>query len=457
MTTSIADGLRQIVPQRALPPSAKHAEYAIDGLSPMAVVVPEDREQVAEVMRWAAENGVTVFPRGGGTKLALGNLPESVGLALDLSRLNRVIDYQPGDLTVTVEAGITLDALQRELATARQFVPLESPLLGFATVGGALSTASVGAMAHAYGPPRDWLIGISVVGADGVETKAGGRVVKNVTGYDLNRLYTGSLGTLGVIVEASFKVSPVQPEECMVAAPFGSMEDAISAGRELLSSPAGPMSYVAVTQGLARHLLSPALRPAQDERPAFSQELGERMGGLGLCFFSGRAGAVRRRVEETSAALVRAGADDTARIDGNGAAATRQWAADLGWREDLTPALVLKLSAPRKTIPSLAADCLRIRLTETSPEMLADPGFGTVRVFYWGEPDDEDLLEAVRECRRVALRHDGTAVVEICRPSIKTQLDVWGEEPGSMEIMRRLKEQFDPQHLLNRGRFLGRL
>ena len=457
MTTSIADGLRQIVPLRALPPSARHTEYAIDGLSPQAVVIPDDREQVAGVMRWTSENGVTVFPRGGGTKMALGNSPESVGLVLDLSRLNRVIDYQPGDMTVTVEAGITLDALQQELAAARQFVPLESPLPGRATVGGILSAASVGAMAHAYGPPRDWLIGIGVVGANGVETKAGGRVVKNVTGYDLNKLYTGSLGTLGVIVEASFKVSPLQPEECMVAAPFGSMEDAISAGRELLASPAGPISYLAVTPGLARRLLSSVLRQAQDERSTLSQELRERIGGLGLCFFSGRAGAVRRRVEETSAALLRAGADDAARTDSDGASAARQWATDLGWRNDFAPTLSLKLSAPRRAILSLSADCLPIRLMETPPEMLADPGFGTVRLFFRGEADDEDMLEAVRECRSAAQRHDGTAVVEICRPSVKTQVDVWGEEPGSMEIMRRLKEQFDPQRLLNRGRFLGRL
>ena len=456
MTTSIADGLREIVPQRTLPPGARYAEYAVDGLSPMAVVVPDDRQQVAEVMRWAAENGVTVFPRGGGTKLTLGNPPDSVGLVLDLSRLNRVIDYQPGDLTVTVEAGITLDALQQELAAARQFVPLESPVRSRATVGGTLSTASVGAMAHAYGPPRDWLIGIGVVGADGVETKAGGRVVKNVTGYDLNKLYTGSLGTLGVIVEASFKVSPLQPEECVVASPFGSMEDAISAGRELLASPAGPMSYVAVTKGLARHLLSSPAETGGNGVP-LSRELRERVEVLGLCFFSGRAGAVRRRVDETSAALLRAGADSAARINGGGAAASRQWATDLGWREDFSPTLALKLSAPRRRIPPLASDCLLIRLTETPPEMLADPGFGTVRLFFRGEPDDKDVLEALRECRRIAQRHDGTAVVEICRPYIKTQMDVWGEEPGSMEIMRRLKEQFDPQRLLNRGRFLGRL
>ena len=135
MTTSIADGLSGIVPAARC--------YLL--LRTPSMLLTRDahgrsgsrrRQQVAGVMRWASENGVTVFPWGGGTKLALGNLPDGVGLVLDMSRLNRVIDYQPGDLTVTVEAGITLDALQQELAAARQFVPLESPLLGRATVGG---------------------------------------------------------------------------------------------------------------------------------------------------------------------------------------------------------------------------------------------------------------------------------------------------------------------------------
>ena len=152
MTTSITDGLGAIVPRQALPPSALHAEYAIDGLSPMGVVIPEDRKQVEDVLRWASENDVTVFPRGGGTRMGLGNPPDAVGIVLDLSRLNNVIDYQPGDMTVTVEAGITLADLQRELGTARQFVPLESPNPERSTVGGTLSTGSVGAMAHAYGP-----------------------------------------------------------------------------------------------------------------------------------------------------------------------------------------------------------------------------------------------------------------------------------------------------------------
>ena len=449
MTTPYFDELSRIVPEGALPPPFVHSEYAIDGLSPMAVVVPEDRRQVADVMSWAAESGVPVFPRGGGTKTALGNPPDSVGLVLDLSRLNRIIDYQPGDMTATVEAGITLDALQRELSAARQFVPLESPLPGRATVGGTLATAYSGPMAHAYGPPRDWLIGVGVVGADGVASKAGGRVVKNVTGYDLNRLYTGSMGTLAVIVEASFKVSPLQPEEYALVAPFDTMEEAVAAGRAALGLPSGPQSYLAVTGGLARHFL------ASHPGSPLGQALSERLGGLGLCFFSGRTAAVQRRVEDTTAALLNAGAMDAVAIDGPMAA--RQWATDLGWQEDSLPALALRISAPRRIIPALSERCLRIGLAETPSEMLADPGFGVMRLLFWGEAEEEMVLTAVSDVRMAARQHGGTVLVEICHPSIKVKLDVWGEEPSGMEIIRRIKERFDPQGLLNRGRFLGRL
>ena len=423
----------------------------MDGLTPMTVVVPENRDQVVEVMRWASENEVTVFPRGGGTKIILGNPPDAVGVVLDLSRLNRVIDYQPGDMTATVEAGITLAALQAELATARQFVPLESPLLERATVGGTLSTALAGPMAHAYGPPRDWLLGVGVVGAEGVATKAGGRVVKNVTGYDLNRLYTGSLGTLGIMLEATFKVSPVQPEDYALVAPFDSMNDAVQGGWEALNLAAGPASYLALTRGLARLFLA--------SHPQFvvSQAMGEIMGGMGLGFFQGRSAAVRRRMEDTSAALLNAGALDAVTAGNDGPGAARQWVLDLGWEEDARPSLSIRMSAPRRIVPALVDTCLRVGLLETPSEILADPGFGSVRVLFWGDADSQGILETIDEVRGAARQHGASAIIEICHPSIKATLDVWGQEPGSMGLMRSIKDQLDPQRLLNRGRFLGRI
>ena len=276
-------------------------------------------------------------------------------------------------------------------------------------------------------------------------------MVKNVTGYDLNRLYTGSLGTLAVIVEASFKVSPIQPEEYTLVAPFDTMEEAVQAGWDALNLPSGPMSYLAVSGGLARHFL------AGHPGSPLGQAMGERMEGLGLGFFAGRSGAVQRRVEDTTAALLNAGAIDTVAFYGDTPQAARQWASDLGWQEDSQPVLAFRLVAPRRAIPNLAEACLRIGLLESPSEMLADPGFGAIRLLFWGESDQEGITRAIGDVRRVGRQHGASVVIEICHPSIKDNLDVWGDEPESLGLMRRIKDQLDPQHLLNRGRFVGRL
>ena len=155
--------------------------------------------------------------------------------------------------------------------------------------------------------------------------------------------------------------------------------------------------------------------------------------------------------------MLNAGASDSVPVESEATQSVKQWLADLGWNESTQPVLACRLAAPRRIIPTLAEACLRLGLLETPSEILADPGYGTVRVLFWGDADDVGITNAIDDVRTVARRHGASAVVEICHPSIKARLDVWGEEPESMEIMRRVKDQLDPQHLLNRGRFLGRI
>ena len=205
-------------------------DYVIDGQAPDAVVQPQDRQQVAEVVRWAQQENVAVFPRGGGVHVSLGNPPGKRGVVLDLSQCNRILDFQPSDLTATVEAGVTLDALQQHVAGGGKFLPLESPLSNAATIGGILAANVTGPLRSSVGLPREWLIGIGVVNAQGLETKAGGKVVKNVTGYDLDKLYTGSLGTLGIIVEATFKLAPLATESGALMVVLPSMQAGVDAG-----------------------------------------------------------------------------------------------------------------------------------------------------------------------------------------------------------------------------------
>ena len=436
----------------------KLEKYAVDGLAPQVVVQPADRESIARLMQWAAARQVAVLPRGGGVMSDLGNRPTRFEVALDLSRYNRVLDYQPADLTVTVEPGVTLQTLSRELARGGKFVPLEAPLSHRATIGGILAANASGPLRHAYGLARDWLIGISVVGADGVETKAGGKVVKNVTGYDLNKLYTGSLGTLGVIVEASFKLAPLMDEWAALVAPFPSMDAAIAAGRSLISQVYAPQGLQVVNRPAARRLNLAADSAA---------------GAYVLAFFAGRPRAVGRRREESARRLGQSGATAIESLDAAAGQALLRQVTDLGWSDDTIPALGMRVNLPPTAVGQLVAAITGESGADLG--LVADVGFGVAHLLRWpetfdqtttagnGEPAGDAViagrLSEIERVQSVARSLGGTVVVEHCAPAVKARIDVWGgaATEAELEIMRRIKQNFDPLGLLNPGRFMGRL
>jgi glycolate oxidase FAD binding subunit len=442
------------------------ADYAVDGLVPSAVVRPEDRSAVAETLRWAASQGVAVIPRGGGTQLALGNIPKRIDLVLDLSRLNRVLDYQPADLTATVEAGIPLEALQRELATGGKFVSLEAPLADRATIGGILAANAGGPLRHAYGSARDWLIGIGVAGADGRETKAGGRVVKNVTGYDLNKLYTGSLGTLGVITEATFKLAPLAENRAALVATFGTVQEGIEGAWPLLRQVYAPLGVQVLTEPVAQRLNVPMPAPGHQ--------------ALAVAFFAGRPRALRRRLEDSAGHWRNAGAEAVERLDDADATLLLRELTDLGWSAESHPYLSLRVNLPPSRVGQVAgwlqgeesfgwgAPPNGLAAGSRDPGMVIDPGFGNIRLFCWYEVPpvgsigtdkigkvDENVVAAIERLREMVREIGGSVVVEQCPLSVKRRLDVWGQDPSGMEIMRRVKNNLDPQGILNPGRFLG--
>ena len=446
----------------------KLADYAVDGMVPQVVVRPADRSAVAKALRWAASQGVAVAPRGGGTQLALGNVPERVDLVLDLSRLSRVIDYQPADLTVTVEAGITLGALQRELAPAGKFVPLEAPLADRATVGGILAANSSGPLRYAYGAARDWLIGIGVVSAEGQETKAGGRVVKNVTGYDLNKLYTGSLGTLGVIVEATFKLAPLAERRAALVTNCPAVQVGIEGARSLLGQVFAPQGMQVLSDRVAQRLNLPISPPSQQ--------------ALAVAFFAGRPRALRRRLEDSTHHLRDDGAKVVERLDDSDAALLLRELTDLGWSPDTHPYLSLKVNVPPSKVGQVAGwlqeeDSFGWKKMPNSVSaggrhsgIVIDPGFGSIRIFCWDgvspEPPlgeapkgqmDQAMVAAIGRLREMIREVDGSVVIEQSPSSIKQQLDVWGTATSGMDIMRRIKRNLDPQGILNPGRFVGGL
>jgi len=431
--------------------------YEIDGLTPQAVVRPADRLQLSELLRWASSEQVSLLPRGGGTRSGLGNVPRKADVVLDMRVFDRLVDYQPADMTATVEAGMTLSSMQALLAPGGEFVPLESTLAVRSTIGGILSVGSGGPLSHTYGLPREWLIGIGVMTTQGVSTKAGGKVVKNVTGYDLNKLYAGSLGTLGVIVEASFKLLPRDPRAGMLLASFPTVAASIAAGRKLLHSSTAPAGFLCASSGVARWL--------QDSVNAASQDLGlgDEETALSLSYFSGRDRATKRRMDESAALLMSEGANAVQLIEGDPARGTLRWMTDVPADISLRSNLVMKVSVQSKSAARVSAECGDIAVVGQGPSQLADPGFGSIRLFWpelndgssRGSRADRPIMDAIQKIQSIAQQYQGSAVVEQCPLTVKNQIDVWGQPPDSLEVMQAIKKRFDPSDILNPGRFLG--
>jgi glycolate oxidase FAD binding subunit len=195
--------------QRVVADPAQLAAYEIDGLRPSAALQPESAAQIAEIIKFAGSEKLGVIAAGGRTKLNMGLPPKRYDLALDMSSLNKIISYDPGDLTLSVEPGLRLALLGEALAKHRQFLPLTVPYHARTTIGGTIASGVDGPLRQFYGTARDFLLGVEFVTGEGVPAKSGGRVVKNVTGYDIHKLMIGALGTLGVITRLNFKTFPV--------------------------------------------------------------------------------------------------------------------------------------------------------------------------------------------------------------------------------------------------------
>src|SRR5258708_6536249 len=213
----------------------------IDVMSSVARVTPASREELAEALHAADSRGQAVAPVGAGTQLDLGMPPSRLDLVIETTRVNKVVEYEPADLTVTVEAGLRFADLQKQLAEQGQFLALDPPAAPGATIGGLIATNASGPLRFAYGTARDLVIGTRVANPDGTVTHAGGRVVKNVAGYDLNKLYIGSLGTLGIIVPLSLKLAPVPPATHTIVGPCADVKAAPALINAVVQSPLSPM------------------------------------------------------------------------------------------------------------------------------------------------------------------------------------------------------------------------
>lgn len=425
---SLVSDLETLLGGEAVLPPDRCGDFTVDGLVPRAAVAPASVEQVAEVLRYAHRQGLALIPWGGGTMMRMGNVPRRYDIALSLSRLNRVLEHEPADLTLTCQAGVTLAEVQRHLAPAGQLLPLDPPQRERATIGGTLAASASGPSRHAYGTARDFTIGLRAVTAHGRIIKAGGRVVKNVAGYDLCKLYIGSLGSLGVIVEATFKLFPLPRAERAFLLALDSASAACALAREL-------------------HRRGLSLRSLQLLNRWAAAQVGLAQPGpyLLLLHIAGSPPAVERTRREALAAASPAAQSIDADLD----IAICEAAAGLA--SPSHHSLLGKLALLPTEVPKAVEAC---HSWEHPASVLAWP---TVGIVYMGWATGGDTWDLLPRLRRLAAQLGGNLTILACPEEAKEHIDVFGELPSPFPLMRRLKEQWDPQGVLSPGRFLGRL
>jgi glycolate oxidase FAD binding subunit len=393
----------------------------VDGVQPRFAAAPASREALAETLAWAASEQLRVRVSGGGTKQDWGAPGDTVDLLLSTAALCDVVEHRHGDLTTTVEAGATLASVNAALAAHGQRLPWDPPWPEQATIGGIVATNDSGPRRHGHGTPRDSIIGVTMARVDGRVAKAGGIVVKNVAGYDLSRLLTGSFGCLGVILTATFKLAPDPPASRTVEVTVDSLEAAAPIAAELAGSPLTPTAI----------------------------ELSWAPARLLVRFESVEASVAQQA--EAARAIVGTRADAVVRSGGDEKETWRRHAAH--WSSGGT--LVKLSTVPAELFPTLVR--VRDRAATDGLEMAVAgrAGLGVVDVRLDGPLDAQARL--VGDLRERLPIGRGSAVIRRGGPALRRSVDAWGPIGDGMRVMTAIKRQFDPDGLLNTGRGPGGL
>ena len=398
-------------------------EDAVDGVTPSFVAEPGSIEEISELMKLASEEGLTAAPRGSGTKTKLGNPPRDLDLIVSTARMNEVIEHTPGDQVVRVQAGLKLEDLQEQLAGADQMLGIDPPeKKAGATIGGIVAANSSGPRRYQYGTIRDLIIGITIVLPDGTIAKAGGKVVKNVAGYDLSKLFTGSLGTLGVIATCNFRLHP-RPEAARTIAV--ELSDTLSAGQaaQAIMHAQIAASALELHWGEDQKLLSVLVEGIPPGVQAQEETVSYLLKGFG---------EVRTLSDEE--------VEDLGPLDPPG----------VGDEE-----VALKITAPPAELTGVLDSALgAAERRGVSPRITGHAGTGVTYVAL-SDGDEEALVQVVEELREIWVRRGGSVVVRKAPLGVKQRLDAWGPAGDYLGLLRRVKDKFDPGGNLNPGRFVG--
>ncbi|MEH1937389.1 MAG: FAD-binding oxidoreductase [Nostoc sp.] len=397
----------------------KRIQQAIaSGNSPSCIVYPRTQQQLAAVIATAHSHNWRVLPCGSSSKLSWGGLAKGVDVVISTERINQLIEHAVGDFTVTVEAGMKFSDLQALLAKSRQFLAIDPTAPESATIGGIVATGDTGSLRQRYGSVRDQLLGITFVRADGQVAKAGGRVVKNVAGYDLMKLFTGSYGTLGVISQVTFRLYPL-PEASGTVVLTGSAEAVSQAADILRGSALTPVqadllstklvSSLGLGQGLGLIARFQSISESVKEQSNRVLEVGQKLGLDGAIFADGDEANLWQRLQE--------------RIH--------------------TTATESVITCKIGVLPTAAVEIL----TQVELGLIhISSGLGLLQL---------ESKNQVLKIRDRTQAHKGFLTILEAPMAVKEQIDVWGYTGNALPLMRGIKEQFDSKNILSPGRFVG--
>lgn len=429
------------------------SDFDINGVVPAAVVAPGSPDEAGAVLRLANERGLVVAPAGGRTKQQTGGIPERVDILLSTTRMDKIEQYDPGDLTISVAAGMPFAAMQSQLQEHHQWVPCDAADLDRATVGGLLATGAAGPLKSTFGHMRDFCIGIQFVTADGKVVKGGGRVVKNVAGYDLMKLLIGSYGSLAVITRANFKVFPRPRQTKTFVCSFTSLDEALKFRTRMLQSPLTPMCMEIVSPGAPEYLRDQAtVQDPDDYMPERPVSL-PAVEWLIVLRATGSDNVLARYARELGAVVTKTY---------EGGAEDQYW----GWISQFEPSVVARHRnamvmhthlAIQNVGPALQA------LERVAPDYNLIPAAvgraATGNLVLAFVPLSVDPPSAMQYANCVSafrglLPPGSSAEVAQCPKEAKLHFDVWGTTPTDVNMMRAVKRAIDPNNILNRGRFI---
>ena len=461
-TTSATVGSRLadiVGSQHVIADPAHLTAFAIDDKTPSVAVRPQSSAEIAGIVKFAAKEQLAVVATGARTKLGIGQPPRQYDIALDTTRLDRVVAYDPGDLTLSVEAGIPLHKLSGILAEHHQFLPLGVPYQAQTTIGGTIASGVDSPLRQLYGTARDYLLGMEFVTGEGIVAKSGGRVVKNVTGYDIHKLMIGALGTLGVITRINFKTFPMPAASRAFIATFQTVERACGMRNRVSRSPLAPMTMELFSPGVA-DLFSSEAAARIEPNPAPENVVSATRWTF-TAGFCGNENTLKRYEADLREMAKECGAVDASALAGP------QIAPAFARKREFVP--IALSSSPATTVlkmsvvPMKMSEALKsaAQATETNhlPWVAMARGVG---VIYFAMLPTERSDQTKRHSAQAAdqilaacAALGGHATVPWCPAEWKDVLKVWGLPRPDFAQMQKLKTVFDPRAVLSPGRFAG--